>query len=164
MNPYRTAALFTIYNSCLTHSKAAFLNSTWFCPCTIENLMWPKYYGVIYEYHVTDTSCDQSLNIIGQPQYVLFTRATFVKLWSSSNLKSPVHKRYVFKWHKTNEFSIGCLNCAAFCLSGCKASATVLRFCISVMSLWMFVFSSFFLQQCISGYIYRNMQSRKLMI
>ena len=30
-----------------------------------------------------------------------------------SNLKSPVYKRYDFKWHKTNEFSIGCFNCAA---------------------------------------------------
>ena len=29
-------------------------------------------------------------------------------------MKSPVYKRNVFKWHKTNEFSIGCLNCAAF--------------------------------------------------
>ena len=41
--------------------------------------MWPKYYGIIYEYHVTDTSCDQFINRIGQPQYLLFTRATFVK-------------------------------------------------------------------------------------
>ena len=23
--------------------------------------MWPKYYGIIYVYHVTDTSCDQLL-------------------------------------------------------------------------------------------------------
>ena len=41
--------------------------------------MWPKYYGIIYEYHVTDTSCDQFINRIGQPQYLLFTPATFVK-------------------------------------------------------------------------------------
>ena len=66
--------------------------------------MWPKYYGIIYEYHVTDTSGEQFINNFGQPQYVHFTRATFVKKWSSSNLKSPVYKRYVFKWHKTNVF------------------------------------------------------------
>ena len=29
--------------------------------------MWPKYYGIIYEYHVTDTSCDQFIKRTGQP-------------------------------------------------------------------------------------------------
>ena len=26
---------------------------------------------------------------------------------------NPVYKRNVLKWHKNNDFSIGCLNCAA---------------------------------------------------
>ena len=29
-------------------------------------------------------------------------------------MKGPVYKRDVFKLHKTNEFSVGCLNCAAY--------------------------------------------------
>ena len=71
-------------------------------------------YGIIYEYHVTDTSCDHCIHRIGQPKQVFFTLVTFVNEWSSSNLKRTVYKRNALKWHKTNAFFIGCLKCAAY--------------------------------------------------
>ena len=33
--------------------------------------MQPKYYGIMYEYHVTDRSCDQFINWIDQPLFIL---------------------------------------------------------------------------------------------
>ena len=34
-------------------------------------------------------------------------------------MKGPVYKRDVSKRHKTNEFSVGCLNCAAHSINVC---------------------------------------------
>ena len=48
-------------------------------PLHYQKLIVTLIYGIIYEYHVADTSCDQFINRVGQPKYVLFTSATFVK-------------------------------------------------------------------------------------